>query len=401
MIIDWESKNKIYMCHFPGKAQGIQDELWKKIKNKKFSVDKRITVITIADRKTLNTCLLAKQVSLTYNENALDAEWQMNKKIGYIVELLEKCNSEYCVITDARDVLITADLDKYFISNFLKYDCDILYNATTTKYPKVNLPSDYQIEGGMDGFNYLNAGVCIGKTEALLKWYKYCQENFIPESRSEQFILRKNYSRDFKIKIDGKRKLFRVCHYNDTVWFKSLFNFYFAKGGLISLDDNFKYKYTLPNKKTISGKIKNFSILDDKNRKIFVVSSNELEKLDRLKEKTNLKSNTLALCLDEKPIDVEQLKKYCGYFVRFEFCFGKNANFENFYETINQMITSTYFNHIGNFIFETLPDGISLPYDERISIREEGNNHDLKIKKWNRYFKIKRYHSFSKITEYL
>lgn len=165
----------------------------------------------------------------------------MEYKIPNILKSLKRCKTEYALITDIRDVIITADLDDSFINKFNSLNCDIIYNATTSKYPKINIASDFLIEGGSKPFNYLNAGVCFGKTDKLIEWYNYCNI-LLENNRSEQFVIRKMYDPKFNIKIDGYRKLFRSCHSYDTYFFKKRKEIYlfYSKDAYINLNKNLK-----------------------------------------------------------------------------------------------------------------------------------------------------------------
>lgn len=380
-ILDYENKNKIYICHFPGDSELLQKEVYNHLKKQKFKINNNISIISIVNNDCLNSCLLYKQYNFIYNKNALNKEWHMPDKIKYILELLKDINTEYCIITDARDVLITANLDNNFINNFLDYNCDILYNATISKYPKLTLQSDYHIKGKSGKFKYLNAGLCIGKTKSLLDWYQYLNNNFIYESESEQYILRKLYNNSFNIKIDGKRKLFRTCHGNDTIWFKSFNKLYLDYSNPINLNNKLQYKYLLPNKKIIKGKLKNIYRIGEKSDINYILMTNNYNF-------TFSKKSVLVLYLYNY-IDFSFFEKY-NCFSKIKFIFrGVCKDFE---KLINWLLTDVKFNCLTSVYIENLPDNINLPLDERIKIIEEKNNKQSVMvldKKINRYFKLK------------
>lgn len=228
----------------------------------------------------------------------------MEYKIPNILKSLKRCKTEYALITDIRDVIITADLDDSFINKFNSLNCDIIYNATTSKYPKINIASDFLIEGGSKPFNYLNAGVCFGKTDKLIEWYNYCNI-LLENNRSEQFVIRKMYDPKFNIKIDGYRKLFRSCHSYDTYFFKKRKEIYlfYSKDSYINLNKNLKYKILLPNSKIKKGKIK----IEEMGDKRFYleteekyINKNTVEKMNLLAKKNNIKSKCLILNYKEK-----------------------------------------------------------------------------------------------------
>lgn len=358
----------------------LQNEVYKYIKKKKFKINDNISIISIVNNECLSSCLLYKQYNFIYNKSALNKDWHMPDKIKYILELLKNINTEYCIITDARDVLITADLDNSFINNFLDYNCDILYNATISKYPKITLQSDYHIKGKSGKFKYLNAGLCIGKTKALLNWYQYLNDNFIYESESEQYILRKLYNKKFNIKIDGNRKLFRTCHGGDTIWFKDFNKLYLAYGKPINLNNKLKYKYLLPNGKIIKGKLKNIYRIGEKYNLNHILMANSCN--------FNFSKKSILIIYLYDYIDFSFFEKY-NCFSKIKFVFKNNC--KDFKKLINWLLTDVRFNCLTTIYIENLPDNIILPLDERIKIIEENNKQAIMIldKKENRYFKLK------------
>ena len=44
-MLDFDNKNKIYLCHFPGDTTILQEQVEKELINKKFSVDKQISLV--------------------------------------------------------------------------------------------------------------------------------------------------------------------------------------------------------------------------------------------------------------------------------------------------------------------------------------------------------------------
>lgn len=409
-MLDYDNKNKIYICHFPGNTRILQEQVKKEIKGS-FSVDPKISIVCAFNNSCFGHDNLLNSISssndILFDEDILAEEWKMENKINSLVKSLRRCRTEYALVTDVRDVLITANIDEEFINKFKGMDCDIVYNATTSKYPKVNLPSDYLIEGGSGPFKYLNAGVCFGKTDKLLEWYEHCNVLF-ENNKSEQFVLRKLYNPSFKIKIDGERKLFRSCHAYDTIFFKDRKNLYlsYTKDAYIEIDKKLRYKRLLPNGKIQKGKIE---IEEFNEKRIFIETElkfinvpspvenitndlfNELNKLFKTKLKTliiNYKDDefnyeTYARLLPTlKIIDRLVINVYNSNGL--DFLLSKINNCE--FNCINKIIFNMYIND----------KTINFPFDERIVVKYISNDKDqgtktYKIidKKHSGYYKIK------------
>lgn len=380
-MIDFDNKNKIYICHFPGDTNILQERVQKEIK-RKFFLDKKISVVCSFNSNCIKAGILNNVFNYIGGTNDIlfeddvfeQEEWRMEDKINNILKSLKRCKTEYALITDVRDVIITADLDSSFISKFKNMNCDIVYNATTSKYPKIDLPSDNLIEGGSGAFKYLNAGVCFGYTDKLIEWYEHCNVRF-DYNKSEQFVMRKMYEPKFNIKIDGERKLFRSCHAYDTVFFKDKKELCLAytKDAYIEVDKKLKYKYLLPNGKLIKGNLKKIERFDLKGmcyatiENINYLSSEVIEKIMSVP----FRKKTLVLPINKKEkisriAMAEVLRKVDNLQLN---VFGEAAKETLVY--ILKNINSYEYNHIskitvgiyGNFIKEDI-----FPNDERLKI---------------------------------
>ena len=212
------NNNKIYIAHFPSKAYFQQRKAQEFYKDKTVKIDDDITVISIVNKPYYYKSFLTKQLpqdKVIINKTAFEKEeWIMTDKMKYIAECLRECKTKYALVTDYSDVLFTADLDKEFIEKFLKFKCNILYNASRYRHPNIKIKNDKNVKGRWFGKYNLNAGVCIGYTDKLLEFYEYCAEENkkYPENPDEQFVIRNCLLPKFKIRLDSEMKLFACIH---------------------------------------------------------------------------------------------------------------------------------------------------------------------------------------------
>lgn len=195
------SFNKISICHFPGNDTTQYDFICNYIKDIKFTVDPRFSIIVIANKIFLENSNLIYQLknnninyiisNTAYNIDSKN--WSNPDKIKYIIEALNKCTTEYVFILDTRDVLITNNLDDSYIDMLKSYNKKIIYNANKETFPKLLFNNESYTNDKVE-FKYLNAGVCFGYTEFLKNFYSYCSRNLqvFPYNKSEQLIIRYN-----------------------------------------------------------------------------------------------------------------------------------------------------------------------------------------------------------------
>ena len=152
--------------------------------------------------------------------------WYMPNKIKFFLDILEKIDQEYVLFLDGYDVLLT-HLDD-ILDKYLRIGYDIIFNPSCNNYPDIFIDCiPNRIHLGI--YRYFNAGCCIGKKEALKKFYKESLEflNIENPKNSEQFIMRhafKKYSSDPNqkfITIDNKCEIFQSmgvldCTFNDS-----------------------------------------------------------------------------------------------------------------------------------------------------------------------------------------
>ena len=144
--------------------------------------------------------------------------WVNNKKIHLLYDTLKNVKSKYCLILDGIDVTINENLDD-IIDIFNTYKKDIVFNATPWAHPHAEIDIIENRKELYGKYCYLNAGCCIGKTKALVKFYKEVAEIFdnTPETdenwESEQYFVRKAFANHMdKVWFDNECKLFQVWH---------------------------------------------------------------------------------------------------------------------------------------------------------------------------------------------
>lgn len=214
----------LHVLHFPGHGLGDFIHIIDINKKRKFTILPDISIISTMNRSCWESSPIKYQCELNsitiYNTALREAEWNNTLKIDHILRCLDQISTQYALLVDGRDVVITADLDEKFIEKFKKFNKPILYNGTPAAYPKVAiepLEELFQIRGKQ---KFLNAGVCFGEVEALKTFYARCAEISakLPDNKSEQLIVRmaRQEMKDL-VAIDHNNELFRICHPYDTV----------------------------------------------------------------------------------------------------------------------------------------------------------------------------------------
>ena len=171
--------------------------IFEKHKNIKISISKDLTLLSVMNKDCYDKSYLVTQcknnnidlVVPSSTFNVKNEDWKNTMKISAIVQALETIDTKYVLILDGKDTCILNDLDDEFLKEFEKMECDILFNMQKLPMPNIKFKDlEYPI----------NAGVCVGKREALLSFYGECEKvnakneyilkNGMP---SEQFIIRK------------------------------------------------------------------------------------------------------------------------------------------------------------------------------------------------------------------
>jgi len=205
------------------------------VDNAKIEIDSDISVISEMNKRCLDYSIVERQFkknNLAYINSALDEDiWCNTNKIRYILDSLKQVKTKYTLIIDGRDVLLTKSFDKEFINKFKSYNKPIVYNATLWRYPSIEevgeIKGEDEITNEKYSSNNLNAGVCFGETETLIKFYEYAEEinKRIKNNHSEQFIIRHTrVAHPELVEIDYKCILFysnnpvqqiKTCNFKD------------------------------------------------------------------------------------------------------------------------------------------------------------------------------------------
>ena len=205
------------ILHFPGEASHIK-EYWLTLIEEKSSfanVD-NLTIITFATDEN-NSPLInqLKRNNINYI-NAVDdkSDWVNTKKIGYLLNALEKVETEYVLILDGYDVVIQ-DLNN-ILDKFKTLNHRIIFNATHNNYPNIEIDKIPNRES-LGDFCYLNAGGCIGYKEDIQKFYQKVlavQNNVENPNNSEQLLVRTVFA-EYSDKKDNN---FVFIDYSSTIF---------------------------------------------------------------------------------------------------------------------------------------------------------------------------------------
>lgn len=217
------SGNPILIGHFPGQCRSIENNIRiiEETMKKKVHVPDNITIVSPITENTLNNSPLPIQLNnsgIDYINPLLGKNviWRPHEKIKYVLDGLKEVKTEYTLIMDGNDAVIMDDLDT-LIDKYKTYNKDIIYNATCWRFPQVIV--DYVEDRYKYGiYNYLNAGICIGKTESLIPFYqeawdiaKYDGKN--PYHSSEQYYIRKVFDKyQDTVFFDYDCRFFQIWH---------------------------------------------------------------------------------------------------------------------------------------------------------------------------------------------
>ena len=221
--------NPILIAHFPGQSRTIENNLKiiNEAINRKVHIPDNITIVSPITDDTLQSSPLAIQLKNNGTEyiNPLLGKkviWRPHEKLKYVLEGLKEVKTEYSLIMDGNDSVIMADLDT-LIEKYKTYDKEIMYNATCWRYPQTNV--DYVENRYQYGiYNYLNAGICIGKTEPLIEFYQEAWDlaeldGKNPYHQSEQWYIRKIFDKhQDTVFFDYECRFFQIWHKANYIW---------------------------------------------------------------------------------------------------------------------------------------------------------------------------------------
>lgn len=130
-----------------------------------------VTIITFA-QEHLHYPLIEQltKSGISYLNLAKDiVGWENTLKPSLILQSLEKVTTEYAVILDAADVVLTESFSG-IVEQYLSYGKDILFSGNSVQYPNVPLDSITSRESwGTE--KYINSGCIIGKKAALKTFF--------------------------------------------------------------------------------------------------------------------------------------------------------------------------------------------------------------------------------------
>lgn len=215
-----------YILHLPGEGKKCIGGYLRRNKLINVEIPDNVTLITTATKDTEENCPLIEQLNrsgVNYINSAKDfeGEWKKTDKIPLIKEVLSRVTTPYSLVLDANDVVMLKSIDDRFIETFKLFDCDILFNGSQYLYPKI-ISARIEKEHESPFVNhYLNAGVCFGYTEKLLKLYEtahyHSQNKCYEYFESEQYYVRIaiiECENTIKTKIDDGSHLFLNSHGN-------------------------------------------------------------------------------------------------------------------------------------------------------------------------------------------
>ena len=219
--------NPIKISHFPGLERHDYKHIIEKFSKIKIKpLPENLQLITCVDDDTVNydkSPLInqLKRSNIPFINAAEHKDvfpWVNNKKIKLLYDTLQNVTTEYCLILDGIDVTINTDLDD-IIDIYKTYEKDIIFNATPWAHPRVIVDMVPNRKVNYGKYCFLNAGCCIGKTEALKEFYKEVLDIFneTPKNdkywKSEQYFVRKAFANHMDtVFFDYDCKIFQVWH---------------------------------------------------------------------------------------------------------------------------------------------------------------------------------------------
>lgn len=215
------SKYPIMIGHFAGQSKNISKDILEEGKKTKFYKPFNVEIISIITRSYLGSDGTALDYQLRLNKidylnPAKNYIWKWNnaKKVGFIIKALKKTKQPYALILDGADVCIMSDLSG-IVDRFKTYGKDIIFNATIWAYPKMEI--DHVKNREQYGkYCHLNAGCCIGKTDALLKFYTEVQKVIKADkckNPSEQYYVRQVFDKhQDTVFFDYDCRIFQIWH---------------------------------------------------------------------------------------------------------------------------------------------------------------------------------------------
>lgn len=208
--------NPFYVAHMQGDSIHGYYSFVKEFMDLKISLPLGLEIITSFNLR--ERAILANQLEKNgvpyINKVKPGCQWNNTMKIKAILEALDEVKSDYVLIMDANDVLISGSL-KSLLTKFKTYNRKMIFNATKNNYPNtiVDIVPD---RDSRKEFKYLNAGVCISETKFARTFYKEAYdlhrsgEIYNPVD-SEQLIIRNVFKNDLTdVDFDFECNLFQT-----------------------------------------------------------------------------------------------------------------------------------------------------------------------------------------------
>lgn len=221
MITNIKYDTKPLIVHNPYLGGGF-DHVWNRIKPCEVCTKpKDLTIVTWNSKSELSPLeTQLKKCNLSYECLGGGLEWKTNR-LKPITLLGSHIDTSYILGMDAYDVRIIRSLGS-ILEKFERFGCEILYNATPTVFPENKKHKDLEEKMADPPFCYFNSGLFIGKTDYVKKMLSRIDWQTPEESYSDQFLIRQEYHKDGRIKIDYRCEIFQV-YKTDCISFGKLY----------------------------------------------------------------------------------------------------------------------------------------------------------------------------------
>ena len=178
--------------HFCGYSKKNLSSYLYRMSRQTVSLPSDVTIITFA-QEHLHYPLVEQleKSGIPYLNPAKDViGWENTLKPSLTVQALDDVTTDYAVILDASDVVLTEAFGD-IVENFLSYGKDILISGNSVQYPNVSLDSLTNRESwGTE--KYINSGCVIGKKAALKTFFEavVAGGNQNNKWKSDQYMVR-------------------------------------------------------------------------------------------------------------------------------------------------------------------------------------------------------------------